>query len=156
MKFEFVIKVFHYFTWRPWTPKPPKRHEARRIVFVLPCTPDPVNPFSQEITHMDLKVGQSKTLQLVGKTAAGAPARIDTQDAAPEYTSSDPAVASVAVGPDGLSVTVTAVAPGTADIGARADADLDAGETRFLDAAPVTVVVTAVEEEAATIELVEI
>ena len=53
-------------------------------------------------------------------------------DGVPQWSSSDPAVATVVPSADGLSADVLAAGVGTAQIQVVADADLDVGETREL------------------------
>lgn len=150
MKFLGIrINIHHYVHWIYDRPK-----QAKRIFFCLRPHPNVHVCHCQEITNMNLNVGQSTTVDLVAKTASGGTARVDTSPA-PEYSNSNPAVISLGVAPDGLSVVVTGLTPGSSDIGCRADADLRPGQERFLDAVPLNVSVAAVEEEAATIELVE-
>jgi uncharacterized protein YjdB len=61
--------------------------------------------------------------------AKGNPAPVD---GVPEWSSSNPSVATVTPAADGLSAVVTAVGIGVAQISVVADADMDAGETREL------------------------
>lgn len=145
--FGITITVHHYFHCVP-PPAPPTG--ATSLTFALP-RPFPLRPL--EVTRMKLDVGQSKTVVLVAKDANGNLARLDQQDGPPQWTTSNPAVATIAPTSDGLSATVSGVAPGTTQLGVRGDADLDAGETRFLDSPPFDVVVS--EIEAATIEIAE-
>jgi uncharacterized protein YjdB len=94
---------------------------------------------------MDIKIGQTKGVKI-----ASTPANVKF-DGIPEWTSSDEAVATVAAAPDGLTARITGVGPGTAQIRARVDADLDADEVRELFG-DLEVVVKADEAETITIE----
>lgn len=72
---------------------------------------------------------QKATLTLDPRTAKGAPARLD---GVPQWSSSNPAVATIEPAADGLSAVVRATATGTTQINVVADADLDANEVREL------------------------
>lgn len=72
---------------------------------------------------------QKATLTLDPRTAKGAKARLDGM---PEWSSSNPAVATIEPAADGLSAVVMAAGTGTTQINVVADADLDPGETREL------------------------
>lgn len=103
---------------------------------------------------MELKVGQTKTVQLIAKTATGAPARLDSQDGVPKWANSDDKVISLKVSDDGLTGAVTGLASGITQIGASGDANLDPDAVRIIASSPLDVMV--IEEEADSIELVEV
>jgi hypothetical protein len=120
--FKIRINVHHYFHW--FGVKPPK---AKRLFLCLRTDPMHGHNNCQEPTTMiTLASGKSAILDLVAKTASGAPAKVDTTPP-PQYTTSDAAVASLTPSPDNLSVVVTWTGPGTASVGARADGDLRPG-----------------------------
>lgn len=75
-------------------------------------------------------VGAVKQASVSWVDAAGNVARVDSADQAVVWESSNTAVLTVVENPGG--VTVTMIAPGTAQVICRADADLDAGEVREL------------------------
>jgi hypothetical protein len=70
---------------------------------------------------------QKSTLTIEPVTAKGRPALLD---GVPEWSSSNPAVASIEPAVDGLSAVVVARGAGETQISVTADADLDEGETR--------------------------
>lgn len=70
---------------------------------------------------------QKVTCTIDPRNIKGNPAPVD---GVPQWSSSNPAVATVTPSDDGLSATVTAVGVGVTQISCVADADLDAGETR--------------------------
>lgn len=107
-----------------------------------------VNPQSyMEGNKMRLTNEQQVVVTVAPKTAAGRDAPVDGDVV---FASSDDSVATVTPGDDGKSATVTAVAPGIAQITARFDADLGEG-TREIEASGALEVVDA---EAATAEIV--
>lgn len=67
---------------------------------------------------------QQVTANCKPKTAAGAPARVD---GVPQWSTSNPSVATVTPSTDGLSCVVKAAGIGTSQIGVVADADLGEG-----------------------------
>jgi hypothetical protein len=79
-------------------------------------------------------------------TAGGKPARVD---GVPGWNTSDVAVATLVVAPDGMSADVFAAGVGFAEIVVAADADLTAGVRQITGSLSVTVV----EAEALTLTL---
>jgi uncharacterized protein YjdB len=98
-----------------------------------------------------LVAGDVKTASVKWVDARGNDAAIDEADQTPRWASSNEAVMTAIVA-DGV-VTVTAVAPGTAQLTVTVDADRDAGEIRELVAME-DVTVIAAEAVAGTISLV--
>lgn len=91
---------------------------------------------SQQIALQSMTVDQEQTVDLSFTTKSGAPA---TVDGAPEWTvvSGD-----VTITPDetGLSCKISPNTAGSYEVKVTADADLDAGEERFLEASLIGVV----------------
>lgn len=72
---------------------------------------------------------QKATCTIQPLNSKGNPAPVD---GVPEWSSSNPAVASVTPSADGLSAVVTALGIGTSQVSCTADADMDEGETRAI------------------------
>jgi hypothetical protein len=92
--------------------------------------------------HMPVTLlpGQSVSGTLKPESSPGVPAPVD---GIPEWTSSNPSIASVEPSADGLSARVTYVGAGTSQIGATVDADMTTG-TRALNV--IDDVICAVQE----------
>lgn len=87
---------------------------------------------------------QKATCTIDPRNAKGNPAPVD---GVPQWSTSNPAVATVIPAVDGLSADVVAVSVGTTQISVIADADLDVGEIREITG---TLDVTVKASEAVT------
>lgn len=74
---------------------------------------------------------QKCTLTIEPVTDKGRPAKVD---GVPEWSTSNPSVASIEPAADGMSAVVIARGAGDTQISVTADADLDEGETREISA----------------------
>lgn len=126
-----------------------KKKEAKTLHFVIYEGQKRIA--EGEYVMITLNVGESKNFVIVGKTAGGKVASLDTHDVAPVYVNSNPGAVDLLLNPDKLSGKITALSAGPATIHCDVDADLDAGQTRIISA---VLDVTVKAEEAVTAEFV--